>query len=813
MHEIDLAISFGQNRSETNWKNEYLSWSELVDRLRVVRRTAETMAEYDELSVADKGKVKDGPAFVGGLVQDGRRKKENVDSRSLITLDADHADENFLFMVDLVLGGNAHIIYTTHSHRNDKPKYRIVAPSNREMSPDEYAAASRKLAANIGMDYIDKTTFDIHRLMYLPSCSADAKPQFIEVEGDPVNIETVLGEYEDWRDRSQWAQHSGEKVQWFTAEKINGLSAKYGVNGSKMTDPVEEYGVNGSKMADPRAKHGVIGAFCRQYSISEAIATFLFDEYEPTTYKDRYTFTGSSSFDGLVVYDNDTFAYSHHESDPISGIGVNAFDLVRLHKFKDLDDNIPDSMNMTELPSYLAMIDFGRRDPAVMREMAEGEISDDIMNKDFDWMDKLLRNKKDLNIVLPNASNIELILTNGAFDGVLAYDAFKNSEVIRGSLPWRQRERAQLEYEPWLGADDRRLQHYFAKTYNIKSSETIKNALTEVIHHNSFHPVKAYLEEQRWDGCARLEMIFIEYLGAEDTPYVRAVTRKMFVAAIKRIYEPGCKFDNMLVLVGPQGAGKSSLLAKMGRQWFSDSLKTFDSKEAGEHLQGAWIIEVGELAAMKKAEVEEIKQFLSKQSDRYRVAYDRMVTDFPRKCVFFGTTNNSSFLQDTTGNRRFWPVVVDPNKRCKNHFNELTDEGVSKLWAEALQLYLSGEPLELDAGVYADAQKVQERHMDSDPREGLIMEYLETDLPEKWDEMDEYERREYLKTPTGVIKRSRVCAAEIWVECLGSPLKLLKPWEAKSICDIIRRIPSWRERNPDKTRFKIYGQQKTFERV
>lgn len=784
-HDTELVIAFGKNRSDTNWKNEYLSWAEFVQKLRTVRRTAETMTAYDRMSIPDKGKVKDGPAYVGGLVQSGRRKKENVETRCLFTLDADHADDDFLFMVDLILGGSAHIIYSTHSHRDNKQKYRIVVLASRDMSPDEYAAALRKLAANIGMPFFDKTTFDVHRLMYLPSCSKDADPVFTEVEGDALDVDSLLAQYEDWQDPIQWERHPNEEAQR--------LSAK--------------------KMDDPRAKAGVIGAFCRHYSISGAIETFLMDAYEQTAVEDRYTFTGSTSFGGLVVYDEDTFAFSHHESDPISGREVNAFDMVRLHKFKDMDDNISDKTNITKLPSFSAMMEYAMKDPQVMREVVADEFGEIVDEVDLDWMAELERNKKDPRIILPNAKNVELILSNGEFNKILSYDAFKNTEVICGPLPWRKREWPNAEYEPWLGADDRRLQHHIGKKYNIKSAETIKNALTEVVHQNTFHPIKAYLEEQYWDGLPRLDTLFIDYLGADDTAYVRAVTRKMFVAAIKRLYEPGCKFDYMLVLVGPQGAHKSSILAKMGKQWFSDSLKTFDSKEAGEHLQGAWIIEIGELAAMKKAEVDEIKQFLSKESDRYRVAYDRMVSDFPRKCVFFGTTNNNNFLQDTTGNRRFWPVTVDPEKRTMNHFVDLTDHLVGQLWAEAMSLYSGGEPLELGQSMYADAQKMQERHMDTDPREGWIMDYLEKLLPDDWDYLDEYMRKDYLRTPVGNAKRTRVCAAEIWVECLDSQLKFFKPWDAKAICDIMRRLPDWKERNPEKTRFKIYGQQKTFERV
>lgn len=325
---MELDISFGKHRADTSWKPEYLTWDEFVERLRKVRRTAETMAQYDKMTVPQRGKVKDGPAFVGGLVRGGRRKKENVDTRSLITLDADHADDGFLFAVELVLGGSAYVVYSTHSHRPQKPKYRLIVPADRSMSADEYAAVSRKVAEQIGMEYFDKTTFDVHRLMYFPSCSKDAEPVLEIYEGDPIDVDAVLGEYEDWRDPLQWPRHADDRVQRET----------------------------GNKMEDPRAKHGIVGEFCRCFSISEAIETFLPDIYEPVDDSlTRYTYVGASSYGGLVVYDDDTFAYSHHESDPCSDREVNAFDLVRLHKFGRLDEGVSEKTAITQMPSYMAM--------------------------------------------------------------------------------------------------------------------------------------------------------------------------------------------------------------------------------------------------------------------------------------------------------------------------------------------------------------------------------------------------------------------------------------------------------------------------
>ncbi|NSW92752.1 MAG: hypothetical protein HPY74_19275, partial [Firmicutes bacterium] len=251
MQELD--ISFGKYRADMNWKPQYLTWDEFVGMLSKIRRTEETMARYDKLDNIRRGKIKDGPAFVGGLVRGGRRKKENIDTRSLITLDADHANDEFIFACDLVLGGTSYVIYSTHSHRPQKQKYRLVIPADRSMNPDEYAAVSRKIADNIGLNYFDKTTFEVHRLMYLPSCSKDAEPVLEIVEGSQLDVDAVLAEYEDWRDPLQWPRHENDKP---------------GRQSSK-------------KMEEPTTKQGIVGTFCRCYSISEAISKFLPDLYSP----------------------------------------------------------------------------------------------------------------------------------------------------------------------------------------------------------------------------------------------------------------------------------------------------------------------------------------------------------------------------------------------------------------------------------------------------------------------------------------------------------------------------------------------------
>ncbi len=190
--------------------------------------------------------------------------------------------------------------------------------------------------------------------------------------------------------------------------------------------------------------------------------------------------------------------------------------------------------------------------------------------------------------------------------------------------------------------------------YGITNAKKITDAFLLTADSNRFHPVRNYLNSLKWDGQKRLETLFIDYLGAEDTAYVRAVTRKVLTGAVARVYEPGIKFDYALVLVGPQGIGKSEIISRLGCGFSSDTLTTLQGKEAYEQIQSFWLIELGELSALKKAEVETIKLFISKKEDAFRQAYARYTGRYPRQCIFIGTTNNDEFLKDQTGNRRFY---------------------------------------------------------------------------------------------------------------------------------------------------------------
>jgi putative DNA primase/helicase len=309
-----------------------------------------------------------------------------------------------------------------------------------------------------------------------------------------------------------------------------------------------------------------------------------------------------------------------------------------------------------------------------------------------------------------------------------------------------------------------------------------------------------------------VDTLLIDYLGAEDNAYVRAVTRKTLCAAVRRVQEPGVKFDTMLVLNGPQGIGKSTLISRLAGEWFSDSLNLGDTKDktAAEKLQGYWILEIGELAGLRKAEVETLRSFLSRQNDIYRAAFGRRATPHPRQCIFFGTTNaESGYLRDTTGNRRFWPVKT-PGGGSKHSWDINTEE-IEQIWAEVLVYVNAGERLYLSAAENMLAKDEQRNAMESDDeREGLVRMYLDTLLPEGWESMDLFDRRAFLSGtndigPVGTVARRQVSNMEIWCECFGKERANIGRSDSNSLAAILIKL-GW-ERLPNKQRIPLYGPQ------
>ena len=773
-----MKIAVGNSRRTKRWKNKDISWEDFKRIVRTTKRTTETVSEYAKMKKAEQDEIKDVGGFVGGALREGKRRNGHVLCRSMLTLDMDYAVPGVWEQIESLYDW-ACCLYSTHKHTPEEPRLRLIIPLAREVSEDEYPAVGRMVAKEIGIDMFDDTTYEPARLMYWPSTPSDGEFVFREQDGELLDPDVYLAKYIDWRDTSLWptSKRQSEVIQ-------RSLRAQ----------------------ADPLSKEGVVGAFCRAYPIEDAIDIFLSDIYERSTIEGRFDYIPADSSAGVVIYDG-KFAYSHHATDPVCGKLLNAFDLVRLHRFDDLN----------EKASFQAMCDFAVNDERVKRQFAEerrAAAMEDFETAD-DWESLLQLDKKGQ--IKNTLTNIAIILRHDPNLQSIVFNQFKNMIDVIGQLPWRQVKPG------WGDADLACAKMYFERIYGIWSPTKFKDALLGVVSSERvYHPVKEYLDGLSWDGVERLDTLLIDYLGAEDTPYVRAVTRKTFVAAVARIYEPGIKFDSILVLNGPQGIGKSTFFARLGREWYSDSLAISDMKDktAAEKLQGYWILELGELAGIRKMDVETVKSFVTRTDDKYRHAYGVNVESHPRSCVIVGSTNSDGgFLRDITGNRRFWPVRVLGGGKYKPW--DLID--VDQIWAEAIERYRLGEELFLKGELAEEAVSQQRDAMEADDREGLVAEYLETLLPEDWEGMDLYQRRNFLsgsdfgdETRVGTIRRNQVCNLEIWCECFGRPREAIRKSDSYEIEAILNKIGGWEKYTGGKTGKKhvpLYGSQRVFVRT
>lgn len=793
-YDRKIILSVGSNRRSISWQPQTMMLSEFYERLRIPSRSTETMAEYLNWKKSEQDDKKDIGGFVAGSLSGSRRKAGAVTGRDLITLDLDNippgGTEEIMRRVEGL--GCGYCIYSTRKHAPTNPRLRILLPLDRTATADEYEPAARYMASTIGMEFVDPTTFEVSRLMYWPSCCADGAYVFLYADKPMAAVDGILATYDDWKDVTKWP----------------GAENSYHKRVTKQSDPV--------------SKTGVIGAFCRTYDICAAMDAFLPEAYAPVdNMPGRYTYLGGSTTGGAIIYDNGLFLYSHHSTDPCGGQLVNAFDMVRLHKFGEADDQAAANTPVNRLPSYQMMCELAVTDPKVSKQLAkeraEAAVSDfsqltthEDDENSLDWTAELELNKQ-TGAIKPTIDNIWLILENDPnLRGKFALNEFAGRGEVLGDLPWAPFNSRRA----WADNDNQGLYWYFEKVYKITGNGKIDGALSLHSERHKFNDVKNYLVALQWDGVPRLDALLVDYFGAMDSAYVRAVTRKAFTAAVARAMNPGCKYDTMLILAGSQGLGKSTFLDRMSKGWFNDVIRTFEGKEASELLQGVWLVEIQELDAFKKSDVSRIKQFLSLKSDRFRAAYGRHVKDIPRCCVFFGTTNRPEFLRDKTGNRRFWPVDVGIIPRTKNVWWHLNDE-VDQIWAEAVMRWRLGEALYLSGELEEEARAMQEAHREVSTKEGVILDFLNKPVPEDWQKWPLDKRRMFLNGDnvgtTKLVQREKVCALEIWCEAfLGQP-KDFHYTEAAEINDIVRTLPGW-SRTSNGLRFGYCGYQRGFQK-
>ncbi len=562
----DLPIAYGNSCFAKIWTNKTTTFDDLCERLKTTIRTTETAEEYLKLPKTERDRAKDKGGFVGGQLKNNRRKIDSVVCRSMLTMDADHAVVGFidLFLRDFQY---ASCVYTTHSHTPEAPRCRIIVPLTRDVSPDEYVALTRFLAADWGIDQFDECSYKPNQLMYWPTTPSNGEFISRTTGGDWLNPDTVLTAHPNWKDCSLLPTSSRESAVRENIKK-----------------PQE----------DPLTKSGLIGAFCRAYSITKAIDTFLSDIYTPSVTEDHYDYIPGEGTAGVVIYD-DKFAYSHHATDPACGKLLNAFDIVRIHKFGDDDDK----KSMKDMLEFAISID------EVKLQIAKEKAAS--IDEDFteDWHKKLQYMTR--STVLQNSVwNEMLILNNDPDITGFAYNEMANRIQVTGVTPWDR----PVDNKFWRDADTAQLKALIDIRYVCFSDRNHNVSFTKVADDRRFHPIRDYLDSlSKWDGVPRCDTLFSRYLQAEDTPYSRAISRKTLVADVRRIYHPGTKYDSVTVLDGAQGIGKSSLWKELaGDEYFSDalSLTDMDDKSGAEKLQGFWIVEIGELAGMKKADIEKV---------------------------------------------------------------------------------------------------------------------------------------------------------------------------------------------------------------
>lgn len=417
--------------------------------------------------------------------------------------------------------------------------------------------------------------------------------------------------------------------------------------------------------------------------------------------------------------------------------------------------------------------------------------------------------------IINNSVNVTTILENDSSFKNIAYNDFSKFIEIVGMVSWNPNGQVP---RCWTDNDTAQLKYLIDKRYCQFKNDAFDTAFHKVTYDRRFHPVKEYLDSlPKWDGKKRVEDVFIKCLKAEDNDYVRAITKKVFAAAVARIYEPGTKFDSILVLDGEQGIGKSTLIKDLvSDKWFSDSLALTDvsDKTGAEKIQGYWLIEIGELAGMKKADIEKVKAFITCTDDKYRPSYGRVVERHPRQCIIFATVNGQrGYLRDITGNRRFW-IIKAMQKEKKKTWN-FTDEWRNQFWAEAKELYLKGEKLYLEGDILTEAEKQQADAMEKDDRVGIVEEYLDTLVPDNWDDMSIYQRRNYLDgdeiSLKGTHKRCTISNIEIWCECFKKEKSEMKNADSYAISAIMLQIPGWK-RDDSTKRIPIYGKQRLYRR-
>lgn len=761
-----FSIATAPKRNSRHWTNSAVTWSEILGWM-------ESPASVKEAGNYILGTLK--PTTVSHNPDDPpctklHRRKEAVVTRSALTLDIDSPVDGFADTLELVLNSAA-LLHTTYSSTTPAPRYRLIIPLDREVLPDEYIAAASSVMAMLGEDNFDPGSAQPERYMFRPAAQSPELFQWQVLDGPPASVSDLLA---DWQP-------------------------------DLSTVPMPS---NPRGKRDPYDIDGVVGAFNRAYEDWQVLIEEYDLPYAPAG-SDRWHLVGAKSMAGMGVMGRG-LVYSHHAHDPAYGQACSAFDLVRLHRFGELDAACKASTPVNRRPSHDAMLDLAAVDARVTAELVGADFAIEMGDEaaSNDWRMGLSYNRSGTKLN-DTVQNWDLIRENDPVCALFTQNEMTLSVETLGDLPWRKVHPA----GPALRMSDRAsFQMYLEREYRLRPTRSVSDWIIDQCSMSKFtNPVRDWLGSLEWDGIPRLETCLP---GVADSPYTRMVARKSLVAAVARMMEPGVKWDHTLILHGKEGLGKTHWIEKMAKGWTAP-LGPVGHKDTLINLQRCWIATSDEGASMRKADAESLKEFLTRRVDVFRLPYEREATAHPRHCVIWGATNDDVFLRNQEGNRRF--LIVRTEKAVD--FARLTDEYVDQVWAEAMHLYRQGEVLLwLDGEESLMAGIARESFVEEggSALEGLISSYVDTAVPADWNERSPESRQMWLRDRAdglekpGDFEQNEVCTIQIYVEALGRPHGTHTRLDLLDISKALRAI-GW-ELQPSRHRAGPYGPQQVYRR-
>lgn len=687
-----------------------MTWTELSGRLGQSEVIAYDHAAYVALPKARQDDLKDRGAFLAGSSKDGRRKAGSITDRSCVTLDLDNlpdAASADLAMKRLNCLWVSHCVYSTAKHHPAKPRLRIVIPLVEDIGSELFPLVS-VLAARLiqpELDWFDPTCGEPGRIMFFPCHCQDITPVFYRSDRGFLDGRALIErDCPTWRDASTWPGFPGAE------KKIQS---------------------NRKRQQDPTEKPGLVGAFCRVYDIPGAMAAFLPGVYDPAG-EGRYTFVAGSTCGGAVLYDGGAFLFSHHATDPCSGQLVNAWDLVRLHRFGDLDDEAAPGARGNTLPSFKAMSALAQDDPAVVYQMAR-ETFDDVS-------ERAGAEVSDPDVGVELAKHSGEPLSERVLDLALrAWGVSARVNDITGAaevdgLPPEYLQAAALNVLPVFLSD-------VLKGVGIKgaSPSAITDYLQLILAKGHYNPVTDMLDGTTWDGVDRFHVL-LDILGIDHDGLPASLVRRWLiqcVALARNYYGSGYGADGVLTLQGRQGIGKTMFFRRLAVNpaWLAEGIVLdFRSKDSQIAATSSWIAELGEVDETLRREQAWLKGFITQTEDRIRAPYARAAEPRPRRTSFCATVNPESFLLDPTGNRRFWTVSVDHIDL--DRLKSLPDEWFVQLWSE-VNVWWKADPqgFRRTREEQAELVTVNEKHRGALQGEEEILDMLDFSLPaESWGE-------------------------------------------------------------------------------